>query len=189
MEEVPIRHVDSRRARHFDARAVCRAHPGQAMVAVRRGLAASAIATLVVAMGFLFFPVSGGASEKPAAMEPAAGAGGIVKCSALAVAGRKVSKFALSECTHKGKTDGRGLYPNPGEGGVVTWASGQTTTLSEVSLSEGIGSCPPNGPGYHDFYDMTGTFTNSWGGSGTFDAGWCLSPKGPYLEFGGPFDI
>ena len=77
----------------------------------------------------------------------------------------------------------------PGEGGVVKWASGQTTTLSDVNTSEGIGGCPPNGPGYHDFYDMTGTFTNSWGGSGTFDAGWCLSPQGPYLDFGGPFDI
>lgn len=184
-----MRHAYSRWTRHFEEPAVCRSHPGHTLPAVRRGLAASTIATLVVAMVCLFFPASGGASEKSAAVEPAGGTVGIVKCSALAVAGRKVPKFALSECTHKGKTDGSGLYPDPGEGGVVTWASGQTTTLSDVSLSEGIGACPPNGPGYHDFYGMTGTFTNSWGGSGNFDAGWCLSPNGPYLDFGGPFDI
>jgi hypothetical protein len=74
---------------------------------------------------------------------------------------------------------------------VVTWASGKTTTLSDVKTSEAIGGCPPNGQAYHDLQFMTGTFTNSGGGSGTFAAGWCLSPKGPYLDplVAGPFEI
>jgi hypothetical protein len=54
--------------------------------------------------------------------------------------------------------------------------------LSDVNTSEAIGACPPNGQEYHDLYYMTGDFTNSWGGSGTFAAGWCLSSQGPYLD-------
>ncbi len=112
-------------------------------------------------------------------------------CSALAAGRGVVPKFDLSECTHKMKTDGRGVYREPGSGGVVKWASGQTTTLSDVNTSEAMGACPQNGQEYDDLYYMTGTFTNSWGGSGTFAAGWCLSPQGPYLDyaFTGPFEI
>ncbi len=169
--------------------AVCRSYVGRSLPDVMRRVTASALGTLAVASACLVLPASAGASERSAVAERAAGAGGIVKCSALTAAGRSVYKFALSECTHKAKTDGRGSYANPGQGSVVKWASGQTTTLSNVEVSEGIDACPPNGPGYHDFYGMTATFTNSWGGSGSLDTGWCQSPRGPYLEFGGPFYI
>ncbi len=168
-------HTYSRRIRDLDG------------PAVSRSLAASVLGTLAVAMVCVCFSASGGASERPAAAEPAAGSHGTVTCSALAAGTGVVPKFDLSECTHKMKTDGRGVYREPGSGGVVKWASGQTTTLSDVNTSEAIGGCPPNG----DLYYMTGTFTNSWGGSGTFAAGWCLSRQGPYLDyaFTGPFEI
>jgi hypothetical protein len=185
-------HTCSRPTRDFDGQAVRRCRPGQVLPAVRGGLAASALGTLAVAMVFLCFPASGGASERPAAAEPAAAGRWTVTCSGIAWGTRGVeSKFVLSKCTHPGKTDGRGKYPVPGAGGVVTWASGRTTTLSNINTSEGIGACPPNGQAYHDLYSMTGTFTNSWGGSGTFATGWCLSPKGPYLDplVTGPFEI
>ena len=184
----------SRRSRDFDEPAVRRSHLGHALPAVRRGPAASVLGALAVAVVCLCFPASGGASERRAAAEPAAEGRETVTCNALAWRPRGTSsegKWNLSECTHKGRTDGRGVYPNPGEGGVVKWASRQTTTLSDVNLGEAIGACPANGQAYHDLYYMTGNFTNSWGGSGTFAAGWCLSPRGPYLDyaFTGNFQI
>jgi hypothetical protein len=63
-----VRHAYSRRTRHLEEPALCRSHLGHALAAMRRGLAASTTATLVVAMVCLFFPASGGASEKPAAL-------------------------------------------------------------------------------------------------------------------------
>ena len=172
------------RTRDFNGQMVRRSQPGRTFPALRRtSLAASVPGTLAVGMICLCFPASSGASERPAATVPAAANQGNVTCSGLAW-GQKGSeaKFDLSKCTHEGKTGGRGKYPLPGSGGVVTWASGQTTTLSNVNTSEAIGGCPPDGQAYHDLYYMRGTFTNSWGGSGSFAAGWCLSPKGPYLD-------
>jgi hypothetical protein len=179
----------SRRTRDLDGQAVRHSHLGHALPAMRIGLAASVLGTVAVAMACLCLPASGGASERPAAARSAAGHG-IVTCSALAWGRGVESKFVLSKCTHTGKTGGSGKYPFP-ESGVVTWASGKTTTLSNVNISEGIGACPANGQAYHDLYSMTGTFTNSWGDSGTFATGWCLSPKGPYLNplVTGPFQI
>lgn len=184
-------HIHSRRTWDLDGPAVRRSHRGQALATARRGPAASVLGALAVAMVCLCFPASGGASERPAAAEPAGAGPGIVNCRALAGGKGAVQKFDLSECTHKAKTGGSGVYRYPGSGGVVTWSSGRTTTLSDVNTSESMGACPPNGQAYHDLYYMTGTFTNSWGGSGTFSAGWCLSPKGPYLDpsVTGPFDI
>jgi hypothetical protein len=184
-------HTCSRRTRDLHGQPVRRSHRGHVLLAMKSGLAASVLGSLVVAMVFSCFPASGGASDRPAAAEAAAGDRGTVTCSTLAWGRGVEPKFVLSRCTHEGKTGGRGKYPLPGAGGVVKWASGQTTTLSNVDSSEAIGACPANGQEYHDLYYMTGTFTNSWGGSGTFAAGWCLSPKGPYLDplVTGPFEI
>ena len=92
----------------------------------------------------------------------------------------------FSECSKASETGGSGKDKD----NRVKWSSGRTTTLSHTSLTEGIDSCPPNGSGYHDFYDFSGDFVNNFGPHyrGTFDTGWCQSPQGTYLPYG-PFEI
>lgn len=113
---------------------------------------------------------------------------GLVQCQVVSGS----NKLRFSECSRPIRTGGSGrvaalvnalVY-------VVHWASGQTTTIRVKGTSEGIASCAPNGPGYHDYYVASGSFVDSWNGrSGTFSAQWCNSPQGFYALPGTPFDI
>ncbi len=143
---------------------------------------------LLLAASSTLLPVAStaGATGGSAAAVVATGEKGLVQCQAL----RGGLTLHVSECSLVTKTGGSGKYSTIGKThGLVEWASGRTTTLSNTSINEAIGACPPHGPGYHDLYDFSGDFVNNWGhdAQGSFYTGWCLSPSGSYLE--GPFEI
>ncbi len=146
----------------------------------RRGLTTCAVGTLVTFLVLLPFASSTGAAERQAGDRGTAQAShGAVQC--LNVWGGGTLYF--DECSHQSNTGGRGRLSLIRESNIVKWASGKTTTITVTNSYEDIGACMPDGPGYHDLYVMMGTFVNNWGHStsGSFTAGWCLSPRGAYL--------
>ena len=138
------------------------------------------VGTLATFFVLLPFASSTGATERQADAQATAQANhGAVQC--LNVWGGGTLYF--NECSHQSKTGGKGKLSLIHESNVVKWVSGKTTTITVTNSYEDIGACMPDGPGFHDLYVMMGTFVNNWGSSasGSFTAGWCLSPRGAYL--------